>query len=160
MSTMTNPTTITAEPGVPFVDTVREFDAPVEALWRAHVEKDLVQRWLGPVAANIEIEAWDKTPGARYRYVTRSEYGEFGFNGVVHSVVPGERIIETFEFEPFPESVGVTILKFEDLGGGRSRLVARDVYPDVAARDGAIEQGMESGVLEGYERLDAVLASL
>lgn len=157
---MSNPTEITAPSGLPFVDTVREFDAPVEALWRCHVEKDLVQRWLGPVSANIEIEQWDKTPGGRYRYVTRSDFGEFGFTGVVHSVVPAERIIETFEFEPYPDSVGVSILRFEALEGGRSRLVAHDVYPTVEARDAALETGMESGIVEGYERLDDVLAGL
>jgi hypothetical protein len=32
---MTNPTTITAEPGLPFVDIVREFDAGAEAVFRA-----------------------------------------------------------------------------------------------------------------------------
>src|SRR5690606_30272806 len=99
-------------------------------------------------AANIEVEQWDKTPGGRYRYVTRGEFGEFGFTGVVHSIVPGERIIETFEFEPYPESVGISILRFERLDGDRSRLVAHDVYPDVESRDAALETGMESGIVE------------
>ena len=45
---MSNPTNITADPGVPFVDTVREFDAPVDAVYRAHVEPELMVQWLGP----------------------------------------------------------------------------------------------------------------
>jgi uncharacterized protein YndB with AHSA1/START domain len=54
---MSNPTTITADNGVPFVDTVREFDAPVSAVFKAHVDPDLLAKWLGPRSAVTRVKA-------------------------------------------------------------------------------------------------------
>jgi uncharacterized protein YndB with AHSA1/START domain len=46
---------------------------------------------------------------------------------------------------------------FEDLGGGRSRLRGRSICPSVEARDALLSSPMESGMTEGYDRLDALL---
>lgn len=62
---MTNPTTITAEPGLPFVDIVREFDAPVGAVFRAHTDPELFSRWTGPRDLTMKIMEFDATTGGR-----------------------------------------------------------------------------------------------
>lgn len=157
----TNSVTITAPEGVPFSDIVREFDAPVEAVYRAHYEPELVQQWLGPYGLEMQIEAYDVRTGGRYRYVHKDGEGdEYAFNGVFHVARENEFIIQTFEFEGFPDVVGIEALTFEDLGGGRTRLAVHSTYPSQEARDGMVASGMETGVTEGYERLDGVLASL
>ena len=57
-------------------------------------------------------------------------------------------------------SDGVTLerLVFEDLGDGRTRLVATSLVDSFEARDAFVASGMEHGVREGYEQLDALLA--
>ena len=158
---MTNPVTITAPEGVPFIDIEREFDAPVAAVFRAHAEPDLIKQWLGPNGYEMDIEHFDFTSGGGYRYVQRNAEGqEFAFNGVFHVVRENDFAIQTFEFEGFPDVVSIESLTFEDLGNGRTRLRAHAVYPTLEARDGMIASNMEVGVVEGYERLDKVTASL
>jgi len=158
---MTNPVTITAPEGVPFIDISREFDAPVAAVFRAHAEPDLIKQWMGPNGYQMDIDHFDFTSGGGYRYIHRNPAGEeYAFNGVFHVVRENDFAIQTFEFEGFPDVVSIESLTFEDLGGGRTRLRAHAVYPSLEARDGMIASNMEVGVTEGYERLDKVAASL
>ena len=158
---MTNPVTITAPEGVPFIDIEREFDAPVAAVFRAHAEPDLIKQWLGPNGYEMDIERYDFTSGGGYRYVHRNPEGQvFAFNGVFHVVRENDFAIQTFEFDGFPDVVSIESLTFQDLGNGRTRLRAHAVYPSLEARDGMVASNMEVGVTEGYERLDKVAASL
>jgi uncharacterized protein YndB with AHSA1/START domain len=155
---MTKPTTITAAPGLPFLDTVREFDAPIEAVFRAHTDPDLVVQWTGPRSVTMEIVEFDATTGGRWQYVHRDQDGgAYGFRGVFHTVEPNTLIIQTFEFDGAPGQVALSALTFAEVDG-RTRLSAHDVYPSVEARDAVLASGMEYGVKEGYERLDEILA--
>jgi uncharacterized protein YndB with AHSA1/START domain len=87
---------------------------------------------------------------------------EFGFHGVNHEVSAPERIISTFEFEGLPESGHVILetTKFEELPGARTRVTTQSVYQSVQDRDGMVAAGMESGVVDGHERLDEILGDL
>ncbi|MEV3904279.1 SRPBCC family protein [Mycobacterium sp. NPDC050551] len=138
----------------------RDFDAPVQALFRAHAEPDLVRQWLGPHGVEMTIDHWDFRTGGGYRYLHSDGDGQYRFNGVFHKVRDGELIIQTFEFEGFPDSVNIEFLWFEDLGGNRSRLRGRSICPSVDARDALLSSGMEGGMTEGYERLDSLLPTL
>jgi uncharacterized protein YndB with AHSA1/START domain len=155
---MTNPTTITIPEGLPFIEIVREFDAPIEAVFRAHTDPELVKNWLGPRGYEMEIDHWDVRRGGGYRYVHRDGDEEYWFNGVVHSASIEEGIVQTFEFEGFPGVVSLESQKLEDLGNGRTRVIGHSVYPTMEARDGMAQSGMEKGVNDGYERLDELLA--
>lgn len=156
---MTNALTITAEPGVPFIEFTREFDAPVDAVFRAHQDPELIKQWLGPNGYETEIERYDFRTGGGYRYVQRDGDDEYAFNGVFHVVRENEFAIQTFEFEGFPDVVSIESMRFEDIGDGRTRLVGHSVYPTQEARDGMVASGMERGMSEGYGRLDALLAA-
>lgn len=157
---MTNPVTIEAPEGVPFITFAREFDAPVAAVFRAHAEPDLVTQWLGPNGYEMRIAEWDFTTHGGYRYTHRDPDGnEFGFHGTFHSVRENEFAVQTFEFEGAPDLVAIETMTFEDLGGGRTRLVGHSTYPSVGgARDAMVASGMDRGLTEGYERLDALVA--
>jgi uncharacterized protein YndB with AHSA1/START domain len=158
---MSNPLKVEAPEGVPFIEFEREFDAPVEAVFRAHQEPDLIKQWLGPRGYEMEIDSYELKTGGRYRYVQRNPQGEeYAFNGVFHVVRENEFAIQTFEFEAFPDVVSIESLSFDDLGGGRTRLRGHATYPSMEARDGMVAGGMEGGMTEGYERLDEVLAKL
>ncbi|HET9665245.1 MAG TPA: SRPBCC family protein [Desertimonas sp.] len=156
----TNPLTVTAPEGVPFIDFEREFDAPVEAVFRAHAEPDLIKQWLGPHGYEMKVEHFEFRTGGGYRYVHVDPQGEeYAFNGVFHTVRPNEFAIQTFEYEGFPDVVSIEAMTFEDLGGRRTRLRGHSVYPTIEARDGMVASGMETGMAEGYERLDDLLAA-
>ncbi len=153
-----NPVTITAPEGLPFIDIEREFDHPVELVFRAHKDPELLRRWLGPRGYEMDIAEYDFATGGRYRYVHRVGGESYGFNGVFHVVRDGEFAIQTFEFEGYPDVVSIESIRFEPLPEGRSRIRVHAVYPSLEARDGMVASGQEKGVREGYERLDEVLA--
>lgn len=157
---MTNSLTITAPEGLPFVDFERQFDAPVEAVFRAHRQPELIKQWLGPNGYEMHIDHYDFVSHGGYRYVHRNPAGdEFAFNGVFHVVRQNEFAIQTFEFEGVPDVVSIESLTFEDLGDGRTRLRGHAVYPSLEARDGMVASGMERGMSEGYERLEELVAA-
>jgi len=157
---MSNPLKVEAPEGVPFIDWEREFDAPVEAVFRAHKEPDLIKQWLGPRRYEMDVESYDFRTGGRYRYLHRVDDEEYAFNGVFHVVRDNEFAIQTFEFEGYPDVVSIESMTFEALDNGRSRVRGHSTYPSMEARDAMVESGMEGGMSEGYERLDEVLAKL
>lgn len=157
---MSNPLTITAPEGQPIIETSREFDAPVEAVFAAHRDPDLYVQWVGPYGYEMVIERHDFVSQGGYRFCHRNEAGEeFWFNGVFHTVRENDFAIQTFEWEGAPDQVSLESLRFVDLGDGRTRLEGRAVYLSQEARDAMVASGMEKGVAEGYERLDSLLAS-
>jgi len=152
-------TVINAPAGQPFVDMEREFDAPAEQVHRAHLEPELVVRWLGPRKYRMTLEKWDARPGGAYRYIHGNEEGEFAFHGVFHST-DIDNMVQTFEFEGWAGHVSLDKLVIEDIGGGRSRVRVHSVFQSVADRDGMVQSGMAEGVEDGYNRLEELLATL
>jgi uncharacterized protein YndB with AHSA1/START domain len=157
---MTNPTTVTAEPGTPFIDVVREFDAPPELVFRAYTEPELVGQWIGPRALEMVVDHNDARTGGAWAYTHRDpQGGEYGFHGTFHSVTP-QQLVQTFEFEGYPGHVALESATLEALDGGRTRVTTHSVYQSVEDRDGMVASGMETGLTEGYERLDELLPTL
>ena len=158
MTTTKHQTEITLDDDVPLVRITREFDAPVAKVFRAHVDPQLFVQWNGPCNLTTTIEHYDCRTGGSYRYVmTRAEF-DAGFHGSFHEVRENELIVQTFTFEGVPDGVALERLVFEDLGDGRTRLVATSLVDSFEARDAFVASGMESGVREGYEQLDELLA--
>ena len=159
MSVQTNRTRVVAPPGLPTIEITREFDAPVERVFRAHVEPDLVRQWLGPRRLEMRIETFDIRRGGSYRYVHVDPDGtEYGFWGAVHDVQPNRSITQTFGYDGVPDSASLERATFTDLGDGRTRVHGVSVVFDVATRDAVLASGMEDGLTQGYERLDELLA--
>ncbi|GMA23238.1 hypothetical protein GCM10025864_09970 [Luteimicrobium album] len=84
---------------------------------------------------------------------------EYGFRGTFHEVTP-ERLVQTFEFDGYPGHVALDTATLEALDGGRTRVTTHSVYQSVEDRDGMVASGMETGLTEGYERLDELLPTL
>jgi uncharacterized protein YndB with AHSA1/START domain len=158
MSTSTHETQIVADPDVPLVRIVREFDAPPEKVFRAHTDPELVVQWQGPNGMQARVDHFDCRTGGSYRYVHTQDGEEYGFHGCFHEVRPNELIVQTFTFEGVPDGVALEKMALEDLGNGRTRLTATSLVDSFADRDAFLASGMEVGVREGYERLDALLA--
>lgn len=157
---MTNPVIIDVEPGTSYADISREFDAPVDAVFRAHADPELFARWIGPRELENTITHWDFRSGGGYAFEQKDADGSvYAFRGVFHTVVENELVIQTFEYLGAPNEVSLDSIRFESLPGGRSRLVDHSVFPSRETLDAMVEQGMERGMSEGYEKLDELLAA-
>ena len=157
-STTHHETQIVLDPDVPLVRIEREFDAPPEKVFRAHVDPELFAQWTGPKGMQMRIDRYDCRTGGSYRYVMSQDGEEYAFNGAFHEVRANELIVQTFAFEGMPDDVALERLVLEDLGGGRTRLTSTSLCDSFEGRDGFVASGMEVGVTEGYAKLDELLA--
>jgi uncharacterized protein YndB with AHSA1/START domain len=159
MNAHANKTQIEVDPTVPLVRITREFDAAPSKVFRAHTDPDLLIQWNGPRDTVMRIDHLECRTGGSYRYTHTTSTGFVaGFHGSFHEVRPDELIVQTFTFDGVPDGVALERLAFEDLGNGRTRLVSTSLVDSFADRDAFVASGMEDGVIEGYERLDDVLA--
>ncbi|WP_306232875.1 SRPBCC domain-containing protein [Agrococcus beijingensis] len=158
---MSNALAVETLPNQPLIDFTREFDAPAAAVYAAHADPELYVQWVGPAKYTTRVTEWEHRSGGAYRFV-QSDAGddrEHGFRGAIHTARPGEMLIQTFEWEGAPDEVSLDIIRFEDLPGGRSRIVARSVFPSIENLHAMLQAGMTDGMEEGYRQLDAMLAA-
>ncbi len=150
-------TTLIANPGVQEIIIKRTFDAPRELVFKAFTDDMLVPMWWGPAKYRTTIDKLEARDGGSWRFVQHDDDGnEFAFRGVFHEVKAPEKIIQTFEYEPMHGHVELQIARFEEREG-KTHFCAKSVYLSVKDRDGELSAGMEAGMNEGYERLDALL---
>ncbi|HLA15435.1 MAG TPA: SRPBCC family protein [Candidatus Limnocylindrales bacterium] len=153
-------TKITAEPGSLLVAMEREFDAPRDLVFKAHMDPELLVQWLGPRRLTMTVDRYDVRDGGTWRYIHRDTDGtEHGFHGVFHGQPTPDTAVQTFEYEGYPGHVSLDTAVFEDRGD-KTLVRINTVFQSVEDRDGMIASGMESGMNEGYERLDELLARL
>jgi uncharacterized protein YndB with AHSA1/START domain len=155
-----NKLTVTAEPGKQEIFMTREFDAPRELVFKAHIDPQLYVQWLGPHGYEMILETFEPVNGGKYRYVHKDTAGnEYGFHGTFHAMSI-DNMVQTFEFEGYPGHVSLDCMTLEELPGNRTKATIHSVFQSVSDRDGMIQNGMEKGVREGYERLDDILARM
>src|SRR5438105_2262313 len=124
MTTM-NKTIVKAEPGKQELFIIREFDAPRELVFKAHVDPKLYTQWLGPRGYTMILEKFELKMGGSFRYIHKDINGnQFAFHGVYHTVMAPELLIGTFEFDglPTPGHVELDTARFEELPGKRTKL--------------------------------------
>ncbi|MBS4103622.1 SRPBCC family protein [Tsukamurella paurometabola] len=156
-------TIINAEAGIeasatlPTITITRDFQATPAQLHRAHTDPEIYARWVGPSSIDTEIQHWDARTGGSWAYVSKSGDERYAFHGSFHDVTE-DRIVQTFTYDDMPESVSLETMTFEDLGDGRTRLRAVSLLDSFESRDGMLASGMEAGIVEGYAKLDRLLA--
>lgn len=160
MTTRSKEAEIIADPNIPTITITREFDATPDRVFRAWADPELVAQWLGPRSVDMKIDTWDCRTGGSYRYSAIRD-GEViaGFYGSFHEARPGERLVQTFTYDGFPDGVSLETMTFEALDGGRCRLVSLSVVDSMEGQAAIMSSGMEVGINEGYEKLDEILAS-
>lgn len=152
---------IIVEPGSQEIVTKMTFNAPRALIFKAYTDPDLIPQWYGPRYLTTVVDVLDARAGGSWRFLNYDPEGNvYAFHGVYHDVVAPERIVQTFEYEGMPGHVVMETAVFEDLGGGKTRVVTQSVFQSVEDRDGMAASGMEVGVNEGYERMNELMATL
>lgn len=150
-------TRITSGQELPSIRIIRDFRATPDQLFRAHTDPELFARWVGPDSLRTTITQWDCRTGGSWAYTAARDGDTFDFFGSFHEIRP-DRLVQTFTFGGWPDSVSLETLTFTDLGGGRTRLEIVSLFQSFEARDGMLSSGMSGGVNDGYRKLDALLA--
>jgi len=137
----------------------RTFDAARSRVWRAFTDPKLIAQWWGR-GNKLVIERLELQRGGHWRYVEHTARGPEGFEGRFREVTPETRLVQTFEWDGMPGHVFVKTIEFEDLGGGRTKVVTTMIIHTTEERDGMLHSGMETGLNQSYAKLDELLASL
>ena len=138
----------------------RVFDAPRDVVFKAFTDPELIPQWWGPRGTTVVVEAMDPRTGGDWRFRSRGSDGsETTFRGTYREITPPERVVQTFEWLGMPGHVSVETAEFEDLGE-QTKVTTTSVFHTTEERDGMLGSGMEGGMQETYERLDALLAKL
>lgn len=149
-------TKIHAEEGKQEILITREFDLPLELLFKAYVEPDIVEQWMGTKVLKLE----NKKHGAWQFETTDPKGNKHGFNGVIHEFEPNQKITRTFEMENTPFPVQLEFLEFTALGDERSKLSMHIVYKSVAQRDQMLQLPFAQGINMAHNRLETILKPL
>src|SRR5258708_1626387 len=153
---MERKTKIAAEDGKQELVITREFDLPLELLFKAYEEADIVEQWMGTKVLKLE----NKKHGA-YQFETTDPKGnKHGFNGVIHEFIPDKKITRTFEMENTPFGVQLEFLEFEKVTDSTSKLVMQIVYRSVAYRDQMLQLPFSQGINMAHNRLQDILSKL
>lgn len=134
----------------------REFDLPLELLFKAYSEPELVEQWMGTKVLKLE----SKKHGS-YQFETRHG-GKVVFraHGVIHEFIPNQKIARTFEMENGSFGVQLEIHEFEKLTGNTSKLNIHTIFETVALRDQMLQLPFAQGLNMAHNRLQEIAVNL
>jgi uncharacterized protein YndB with AHSA1/START domain len=150
---MEQKTKISAEDGKQELVITREFDLPLELLFKAYAEPEILEQWMGTKVLKLE----SKRHGS-YQFETTDPKGnKYGFHGVIHEFIPNRKIIRTFEMENTPYGVQLECYEFEQLSDVTSKLNMHVIYESVAQRDQVLRLPFAQGINMAHNRLQDVV---
>ena len=154
---MERKTKVHAEEGNHDLFITREFELPVQLLFKAYTEAEIVEQWMGTKVLKLE----SKKQGG-YRIRTSDHQGNLAFeaSGVIHEFIPNQKITRTFEMENSPFGVQLEVYEFESLSPGTSKLNMHVVYETVAQRDEVLKLPFAQGINMAHNRLENALKQL
>lgn len=153
---MEQKTKIHAEEGKQELVITREFDLPVELLFKAYVDPDILAQWMGTHVLKLE----NRRHGS-WQFETIDPKGnKHGFNGVIHEFVPDQKITRTFEMENSPFPVQLEFLEYEMLAAEKSKLTMKIIYRSVHDRDEMLKLPFAQGINMAHNRLQEIVGHL
>ena len=150
-------TKIAAENGKQDLTITREFDLPLELLFKAYIEPEIVEQWMGTRVLKLE-----NRPHGGYQFETSDAQGNVVFkaHGTIHEFVPDRKITRTFEMENAPFDVQLEFLEFESLSDDTSKLNMHVVYRSAALRDQMLKLPFAQGINMAHDRLQNIAGKL
>lgn len=154
---MERKTQIHAEDGKQELTITREFDLPVDLLFKAYTEPGIVEQWMGTKVLKLENK-----PHGSYQFETSDAKGNVVLrsNGTIHEFSPGRKITRTFEMENTPFPVQLEFLEFEKLTEDSSKLTMHVVYRSAATRDQILQLPFAKGINMAHNRLQEAINHL
>ncbi len=154
---MEQKTKVNAEDGKQDLVITREFDLPVELLFKAYAEPGFIEQWMGTKVLKLE----SKKHGS-YQFETSDGKGNVAFkaSGVIHEFSPNKKITKTFEMENMPFGVQLEVYEFERLSAGTSKLSMHVIYESVVQRDQVLKLPFAQGINMAHNRLQDVANKL
>lgn len=149
-------TKIHAEDGKQELLITREFDLPLELLFKAYVEPDIVEQWMGTKVLKLQ----NKRHGSYQFETTDPQRNKHRFNGTIHEFSPNEKITRTFEMENTTFAVQLEFLEFEKLTDVTSKLNMLIVFKSVAYRDQLLQMPFRQGINMAHNRLQEIVNKL
>jgi len=159
---MEQKTKVNAEDGKQELVITREFDLPVELLFKAYVELDLVEEWMSnPYSTTKMLKLESKKQGG-YQLESKDARGKVVFraNGVIHEFVPNQKITRTFEMENTPFGVQLEFYEFEKLTHDTSKLNMHVIYESVSQRDEVLKLPFAQGINMAHNRIQEIVSKL
>lgn len=154
---MEQKTKVHAKEGMQDIVITREFDLPVELVFRAHTEAGIVAQWMGTKVITLE----SRKHGS-WEFETSDPNGNVMFraHGTIHDLVPNEKIVRTFEMDAAGFDAQLEFLHFERLTDSTSKLTIRSIYKSVEHRDRQLKLPFEYGINMAHDRLQEIANSL
>ncbi|PZR21758.1 MAG: ATPase [Citrobacter freundii] len=154
---MERKTKVLAEEGKNDLKIIREFDLPLELLFKAYEDPGIVAQWMGTKVLKLE----NKKHGG-WAFETSDPKGNVVFraNGVIHEFIPDKKITRTFEMEGAPFDVQLEFLEFEKLTDDTSRLTIHSIYRTAALRDEMLKLPFSYGINMAHDRLQDIVSKL
>jgi uncharacterized protein YndB with AHSA1/START domain len=154
---MERKTKIHAEDGKQELLITREFDLPLELLFKAYIEPEIIEQWMGTKVLKLE----NRKHGG-WQFETSNPQGNmvFRMNGVIHEFIPNQKITRTFEMDNAPFDAQLEFLEFEKLTEETSRLTMHIIYRSVAIRDQVLKLPFAQGINMAHNRLQEVVNKL
>jgi len=154
---MERKTKIEAEDGKQDLTILREFDLPLELLFKAYEEPEIVEQWMGTKVLKLE----NRKHGS-WQFETSDAQGNVVFraDGVIHAFYRNTKIIRTFEMENASFGVQLELLEFEKLTDDTSKLRIHTIFESVAIRDQLLKLPFASGLNMAHDRLQDIVSKL
>ena len=153
---MEQKTNIKAEEGKQELMITRLFDLPIELLFKAYTEPELVEQWMGTKVLKLD----NKKHGSYHFETTYNGNVVFKANGTIHEFIPYQKIIRTFEMENMPIGVQLEFLEFEKLTDNTSKLLMQVIYKSTEHREQQLKMPFASGLNMAHDRLQELLNNL
>ena len=135
----------------------REFDLPLDLLFKAYAEPEIVAQWMSTKVLKLENKKY-----GGYEFETSDPHGNVVFkaNGVIHEYSPNVRIIRTFEMENSPFAPQLEFLDFESISEETSTLTMHVIYKSVDLRDQMLKLPFAQGINMAHNRLQDIVSKL
>ncbi|SEW14808.1 Uncharacterized conserved protein YndB, AHSA1/START domain [Chryseobacterium wanjuense] len=148
-------TKIHAEDGKQEIFITREFDLPVDLLFKAYTDAEIVEQWMGTKVLKLE----NKQHGS-YQFETSNQHGDVVFraNGTIHEVIHNQNITRTFQMENTPFPVQFDYIEFEKLSDDTSKITIHTIYKSVDFRDQMLKLPFAQGINMAHNRLQEVVS--
>jgi uncharacterized protein YndB with AHSA1/START domain len=153
---MENKTKVHATDGKQEIKIIRDFELPVELLFKAYEEPALFEQWMETKVLKME----NKKHGCFAFETSRNGNVVFRANGTIHEFIPNQRITRTFEMENTPFPVQMEYLEFERLTDETSRLTMHIIFKSIEFRNQLMQMPFAQGINMAHNKLQGIINNL